>query len=598
MSELENQTSKELFDTGKEAIERLSGFKIELKAGFDYTGNLKITKAVKPKPLKGITFPENFRYRTLTDATDLNDLMSTWTDFCDEVLDEEVIAFWKPLLKPKNTQNSSSLTAYTSMLLKAESANIERYGIGEVVQNCTSIHPDQLPIGVIPEAFLPEKSWFKPQLHEIELKDIFTILPDAERELFALCLGRAMVGCSGTQHLESDHPIRHTFRTICLMYGRDPGQGKSNLFQRFLEPAIKHVGFLFSNFVTLYEKYGLGSIAESAMSYKDDLSSDELLDNLRAKHIKTLASGGNIRVEDKYIASYEAIAKTVIFANVNHFDLNKVSQMDEGVLSRLVILKTHSNTDLANWVPTGASVGSKSPMTEAHLHFLAEKYDVDLMTLALWALRLCADEFMKYVPKGKPTNGRNILADKMKGLAKELAVQINHSLMAKNTCILLQFASKLRGGKEMTNVSINNLQTSLYDGAYLAIAKDLEPVREMIQEHWLANHKPENHPWIALENIRKASLVNAIEKLNVVAKGTNNKDIHEAVKAMFSAITTTSGFKITYSSVKVIDAWGDSITEVNNLKELVGDILSVTDLDILKKENVAPTISVDIENEI
>lgn len=601
MSELDTQSSKELFERGRVAIEELTNFSVKLQAGFDYTANLKITKNISPKPLKGLTFPKDFKYKTLVDASDLSDLTSIFTDFSDEVEDEEVVAFWRPLIKPKGTTNSNALIAYTSMLLRAESENKERYGAGKIIKNNSSLYPDQLPKGVVPESFLPERSWFDPKMREIALKDIFTIMPDAEREILAICLGRALVGPSGNLHLESDEPIKHTFRTLPLIYGQDPGQGKSHIFEQFLIPALKHVGFAVAIFVTLHEKYGLGKVAGSDMAYKDDLSSEELIANLKGKHVKTLITGGSLRVEDKYIASYTATATTMVMANINEFDLNRVSQLDEGILSRLEILKTKSNTELDQWVGEGASEGSPDPKQDLHIPFLCEKYDIDEMTLALWALRLCADKFMDILERSRETS-KNVLADTVKALSKNLRIQINHSLMSKNTCILLQFASRLRGHTEpMGPISINNLQTSLNDAAYLAIANGLKPVREKLKEDWLAKKKPDSHPWVALNHIRTPSLVNAIEKLGDLTKGSNGKDLSEAIKAMFGAITTTSGFKISFSNVRVTAAWNDSKRVVQSLDPLIEDIVSNCEESVVEHllvENVTPTIQLDIQDKI
>ena len=596
---LGNYSSRALYNTGRRVLQDLTGFNIELKAGYEYMHNLKITKLVKPEAPKGLTYPEDFMFRRLISRTDLEDLMDKFDQFSDRIADDEIINFWRPLIKPKSASTSNPITAYGGQLLSTDSEISKRYNTGAPNKKI-SIHPDNLPEGVYPESFLPERSWFKPEMQEIEIKDILTILPEAEQEILSICLGRAVVGCSGTKHLESDEPISHTFRTFPLIFGRDPGQGKSILFQRFLIPALMSVGYRVNIFNTLSEKFGMAHIAEADFAYKDDLTTKEILENLSGRNTKTLISGGPISVEEKFIKSYRAYAGCALFCNINLFDMKKVSELDEGILERLAVLQTKSNIELKYWKPEGASAGSKDPFPDSHLEFLKDKYDIDLETLALWLFRLCADKFMDILAQNRPKEGYNALHVTIRNWTKELAVQLTYSLALKNVCALFQFAYKLRDKDEkfIENLGKNVLHTALIDGTYLSVAKKLKPIRDEMRQHWLDHHKPDSHPYTALQALRLGSLDSALRSVSEIVK-KDKAPLKDVLKALFASLSINNGFSLSYSENKVASAWYDArkLIQSDEIKELVRRVEEIYTDDIveaLTQEHVINDINTDI----
>ena len=582
----QNYASSELFRDGQELIESISGFKVEIKAGFDQISNLKLTKEVEPKNLKGLTYPKNFKIERLIDSKDLVSLMDEWATFCDGIGGKEGEIFWSPLLNPRGGTTNTPLAAHTSMLLAVDDKSDSRY-TDKRPDKKISVHPNKLKPGQVPESYLPEKDWFKPELNEIQIKDILTIFPEAEAEVLAIAIGRAVVGPAGVKHLESDEEIMHTYRTFPVMYGEDPGQGKSDLFIHYVIPALKYAGYRYGEVKTFYEKHGLGDIAEADLAYKDDMTHKELMANLQGTYTKTLISGGGILVENKYIKSYVAYAGCALFANINEFDIGElVEKVDEGVINRLAILKTKSNIELKQWVGTGASKGSKSPFIMNHLHYLCDKYDIEPLVLGLWFLRLCADKFMTLIDDRKSiAEGNNKLAKKVISLYKELRVQVNHALMTKNTCILLQFAHLLRNpGISIPELEVEELTEVLGDGTYLALMKDLAPVRRIIYQDWKDQDKPDAHPYVALNTLRKTSMIEAVEASNKTLLN-NRTDITKGIKSVFGPLLTKSGFSVHYSRVKVSASWNAATHYMSSdlAKNLQTHILQTVSSDVINR---------------
>ena len=560
-----NESSCDLFIAGKSIIKDLTGFTVEIRAGFDGMCNLKITKEVKPDNLKGLTYPENFKFKKLIDAEDFNYLASQWAPFAEEIQSEAGEAFWKGLINPKSTGNNNPLSAYSEKILQADQMSNELYK--EVKpDNCISVYPDRLKsTSPIPESFIPERSWFKKEMRDIEIKDFLTIFGETEQEVLSIEIGRALVGATGTTHAESDREIVHTYRTFPVLYGEDPGLGKSDFFNYFLRPALKMSGYRVPEIKTLHEKFGLGEVALGHIAYKDDMTSDEFLKNLSSIYTKTLVTGGTIQAEQKYIKSFPAYCQSVLLVNVNAFDMHKLAMLDEGILSRVAILRTLTRLELSQWKPYGASRGSKSPCVKNHLHFLSQKYNVSLKVLALWFMRLCTDKFMRLIDTPETmAKGHNKLADKIFALYKELSVQINHALMVKNTCILFQFAYKLRNPTlPIPDLEVEDLAQMLADGTYLVVVKELKAVREKLGAHWEKTGKPESHPYIAIKNLRVSSMIEAIDRLNLVVK-TSKNDVREGINAVFKSLIAKSGFVITYSHIKVITSWDNARTYINS----------------------------------
>ena len=242
--------------------------------------------------------------------------------------------------------------------------------------------------------WLPQEEWFDERIKAVRLQDLLTILPPAEREILALCIGRALIGEDGSRTTDSVL-IKHTFRTMAILVGRDAGLGKSTLVE-YITDAMKECGYMVANLQKSSARFGWGKIIASDLAYNDDLTPKTQKQVITSDHIKSIISSGEITVEDKGVDGRVQKARCVMLANSNDYAKNDFYKMDSGMKSRIKLLATYSSLYLNNILKDqdGVSEGTYSLSTEEHWNYLVNKLETSHRVLALWFLRLCADKFM------------------------------------------------------------------------------------------------------------------------------------------------------------------------------------------------------------
>lgn len=208
----------ELYNKGVEHL-RTFNFHIELCETGDHIKH-RILRPCAPQQISGINYPASFQ--PLQDISTLEDFQRIERAF--ESAETEVRDFWTPLFRPKPGETDLANFAERLLAMKRIQQNIN---IHETLDYGHTFDPDGSLCGYgfvrNPRVWVPAKEWFDEKLHQVTLKDVFTIFPEAEVEMLKLILGRVGVGRANHLPPNFPHPIDHTARMAAVVVGKDAG---------------------------------------------------------------------------------------------------------------------------------------------------------------------------------------------------------------------------------------------------------------------------------------------------------------------------------------------------------------------------------------
>lgn len=354
-----------------------------------------IYRFAKPTALQGLKFPRDFRIKknvlTRSEIQLLQQLVKTY-------IEESGNKFWLPLLSP-DPKKLAPLYAYAGLLCRVNN-QAQKQDADALLELGIDTEPrtpldGESKLALAPSAFIPRREWFLSQVQQLTLADILTILPPAEQELFALILGRAVVGPSD-QITPSGNEIYHTAR-FCAILNSKPGLGKSFLLNTLIK-ALSWAGYTSGTFRDLGYRFGLGAVATNHIIYKDDCVEDTFKRFVKSEETKIIVTGkGDLEVEDKHKDTYNIRATGTIFLNVNGVNPRIVYSADPGTLDRLKLLTCRYKADLKELKLPGISANSPDLLPERHLAWLADQLSVDPLVIMLWLARLSADAFLEAI---------------------------------------------------------------------------------------------------------------------------------------------------------------------------------------------------------
>lgn len=529
----------------------------------------QIFTVTKPERCKGITYPKDFRIMTLIGMDDLRDLQEEFN--MDSSISHELREFMIPLITPSSSK-PSAIQDYTLQLIQIESERLKRRGQSEFDLGI-SFQPSTCG-GKAPRAFIPEKNWFKKSIHEIELRDIFTIFPDAEVEMIAMLLGRAVVGRSKHVPVGWGGKIEHTSRLMGVVYGHDAGTGKSFTFNSLVD-ALRMVGYDICSFNRLDAQFNMDEILSSHLAYCDDTQTKALEQMLKSRDLKTIVTNGTIRVENKGQDAFNTPSHTTLLLNINEWNPRMVYGFDTGVLARIRLITTRWARELNKMTGDDlgpASYGSPNIYPFAHWKWLCKKYDIELNTLLLWGCRLCADYFWELIK----VPGEDDLLNRFKKVSSKLRTTFDINVNVALTKALFLSHSIRRATNQdqyfVPEISVKYLTECVRDFQYVAIDLKAHHLRTLLKADWESKDRPDTHPWMAIRKLQISSIDVAIEQLNEI-KATSEKHLDQVVKATFGGFMLRSGFKLSSDIVWVASTWnacrGDSEQLHNLSKELV-----------------------------
>ena len=254
---------------------------------------------------------------------------------------------------------------------------------------------------------LPRVDQFDEKVRELKFKDIFTIFEGTQLEQIKLFLGRVCVGESGTLDPMTHDQLLHTYRNIVVVDGSYPGQGKSTLFQ-YLAKALTKAGYDVNQACPpLNGRFNLKAPFTSDMILRDDETSANLGKELSSPKAKIMATNGTLATEEKGEQSEITKCTTAMIILANRIESRLFWGMDDGTRSRITCCETSQEGSI-----------SEELLPHNNLPALAEKLQVDIETIMLWACRLATDEFLKYCNKN---------SQKLESYVKELEASANKS---------------------------------------------------------------------------------------------------------------------------------------------------------------------------
>lgn len=247
-----------LYKAGIKLLE-LNGYYAELSESGPHV-NHTIRRPMSPPDIKGIDCPHSFN--PLQEIFEESDLQKIDEVFNEGICGAEVREFWTPFFKPQ--VGESALSVFTSRMLKMKSVRRSRE-IHEVMELGHSFDPAGRlgnDPAFNPIVWVPDRAWFKPELQKLTFADVFTIFPPAEQELLKLIIGR--IGVGRTNHLPPGwkDPVKHTARMAAVIVGKDPGLGKSTIFNGMMA-AFSKCGFITHTFKDVDKQFGVKAAALS-----------------------------------------------------------------------------------------------------------------------------------------------------------------------------------------------------------------------------------------------------------------------------------------------------------------------------------------------
>ena len=261
-------------------------WRLEVNGGF--CGHT-VYKSQKPEQVVGINYPADFKPLRPLLQNDLEDIKrmsvlarshpdDTFRELWGDTIDKRWSMDMDRLAKSELLRQNQLLSFTEQDPLKLRRAFDP---LGDVTgKRCAANDPT---------TWVPARKWFDESLHQVTFQDVFTIFPDAGRELLKLLIGRAMVGPTMQIPHGWDEVLQHGARMAGIVVG-EPGAGKSTLFERGLIPALSKIGYITGNFQDISSRFGLADVALSDLAYKDDTTKETLRRLMSSKSAKATSS--------------------------------------------------------------------------------------------------------------------------------------------------------------------------------------------------------------------------------------------------------------------------------------------------------------------
>lgn len=591
--ELPAEKLDELYAKGKELFEA-KHYQIELdEEGPHYKH--RILKAGRCPTIKGLSIPFWFRpYRDIYQVDDIGAIRrSVFGDLPSD--QKDVRKFWEPLWNPKS--GDTSLSLYADRLLKMERLQKQRE-THRILDYGQSFDPSGSLTGAKPAEFpriwVPAREWFAPELQQLKFEDVFTIFPFAERELLKLILGRVGVGRANHLPPNFENPIDHTARMAAVIVGKDPGLGKSTLFNG-LTAALNHCGFSTHTFKSTADRFGMRRAALADIAYKDDTSMASLKKFLSNEETKILVTNGLMQVEEKFQAAEQLMPRCVIIVNSNDWNQNFAYDLDPGIIDRIKILSTyreHEIRRLRHELPEDSvSAGTPDLRPRAHLSYLAEKLDVSIDALYLWTLRLATDRFWEVISDTENKSENSLEQEvrqwttrqRIRFKADVTMAMINAMAFARAVRYYLPDAPEPADDEEIPEQGslfiVPELTPEiLYDYLKSFYFVGVDPagyrLMNLMKERWNKGGRVSTHYYAGFREIRWETVKQCYTYYSDNQNQYNRDKSHgDQVKGMMDKITMRDGFKVGGGMTYLVDNWQHMREGIAPLLEEVKELM-------------------------
>lgn len=601
-----------LYAQGESLLKSL-GYHLELDEGGAHC-NHKIWHLTDPIEVVGIDYPNEFNVLREINESDhlrlIDGAFKVGTSCSQELRD-----FWTPLFRPKSSE--SDLQNFTKQVLKMEQVS-NSIRIMEPVCLDHSFDPKgRLGKGEAkhPKIWVPDRDWFADSIKSVTLEDVFTIFPKAEIEIIRLLLGRIGVGKSNQipSGWSKKEVVKHTARMAAVIVGKDPGLGKSTLFNGLIA-AFAKCGFSAKTFRGTDDKFGMKAITKADIAYKDDTSPISLKKFLTSEETKTLITNGVFQVEEKFMGAEQLTAKPVFIVNSNSWSNNYAYDLDPGIMDRIKILTTLRESELkSKRHRIGGPVSADSPDVRpmGHLPFLANKLGVSQDALYLWCLRLATDHFWKVISDDSDPK-INRLQVEVRSLTTRLRIRFKDNIiqaivnsMAFAWCI--RYSSKVSkdwedgdGGESSVYVpelSPKILKDCLESFFFIGVDPSAQPLMKMMKQKWEEAGRPATHYYQGFREVRWESIKGCYSLANDLYSkhfnDSNSKGNSEFIKQVMEGVDTRDGFRIGAGPVYVNESWDNMRIGADEIvregEELMGKLSDFSQdfFDRVKNTNIS-----------
>lgn len=286
---------------------------------------------------------------------------------------------------------------------------------------------------------VPSVASFPDNLKNYDSSKLLTLFPPAERKMMMLAIGRAVAGASGDK-VEGN--LDHTWRSFIVILGSEAGLGKSTLL-RFLSDAVESCGYKTAQVNSDLNRFGWGQVATSDLALLDDLTEEIQKKLLTNNYVKSLASGGKLKVEEKGIAGWDTVASAVLICCSNVTSYKHLLDMDSGSISRANLLYTYTSKELVATYGTDRDYRLKEFWEDER-----DRLNTNLVTLGCRLLRECLDLFLEvsghyYDSEGYISYARD--RNKLKETVEELRSQYRVKPELAHKTNLVKAVAKLVG---------------------------------------------------------------------------------------------------------------------------------------------------------
>lgn len=402
-------------------------------------------------------------------------------------------------------------------------------------------------------AYVPEVDWFKPELQGLKFSDIIKIFPPYEENMFKLIVGRACVGRSGAIHPGTHDVITHGFRKAGIVVG-EPKVGKSKTLDGIKE-ALMFLGYDVVAMGDFGTRFNQGGIIASHLAYNDDLTIDSLEKMLTAHSFKSVVTGGTERVENKGVDAVEVVSNTVILANCNELKPEITYSLDSGAINRLGLISTYRIFEMEELSETeGHDIHPCS-----HMKYLMEKYDTDMLSLYLRAVRDCTDFFLDKISNGKDVDSYS------ESLLPYLIIQ-NHKNALENfikfsfVCYAIR---DMKGqGNYLPEITIGSLGKVMESTRFIMIDMRANNLRKNMKADWESHKRDLGHPYWAQRKLLISSVDKAYEAYN---SSVAEKDLGVTLENMFQVLRLRDGFTMAKRQSHITRVWETTRSEKNRI---------------------------------
>lgn len=515
---------------------------------FDYNAKLQsyhsLYKYDSPTPVKGVDFPTDFKCLVPADE-DLLEYMQIEL-LNDPDTSEELREFMSPLLLYRSgrcseiTDHALGLESLKAQLYNKSGAGSYELGIATNPQ-ITCGEPFS---GV--RAYVPELSWFDPELQKLKFEDIVKIFPSHEAKMVKLLLGRAAAGRTGSVHPVSNKVLQHGFRKAGVIIG-EPGVGKTITLNGFLD-AMKYLGYDVASMGDFGGRFNQGNVIASHLAYNDDLNLKTLESMLKAHSFKSVVTGGVERCENKGVDAIEIVSNAVIIANCNEWRSELTYNLDLGAISRLAPISTYRQFEIKEL----SEQAGESIHPAVYIKSLASKLNVEPRALYLRALRDCLDYFLSNTLGGGAKEDVHFVSEK---LIPRLRIQMHKNALD----VLLRYAFlcyliRVRRCEDdwLPELTLGALGDVLEALRFMSIDMRAYEFRTILKQDWEDKYRDINHYWWAM---RKMLMTSLDRSYDAYLNTKNNKDVAVSTEEVFRVLRLRDGFALGSKITYIVRLW-------------------------------------------